>query len=167
MGESKDKKIGQVVLETLALERKQAEIMAQIDVKKQEIQKYFDENGLKKIEVSPRSNDAMVVAKKMERVYMKYDVKALKKKLGPEIFLEISRRSYNINDIDGLIKLLQSAGIKAKEFKKFIDVDIKIDNSEIKRLYDAKEISMEDLKGCYSATISKSIKIEESKGGSD
>lgn len=167
MSESKDKKIGQVVLETLALERKQAEIMAQIDVKKQEIQKYFDENGLKKIEVSPRSNDVMVVAKKTERVYMKYDVKALKKKLDPEIFLEISRRSYNINDIDGLIKLVQSAGIKAKEFKKFIDVDIKIDGAEVKRLYDAKEISMADLKGCYSATISKSIKIEESKGGSD
>ncbi len=98
------------------------------------------------------------------RCTIKYDVNKLKKQLDDELFVEATSREYKIKDINAMIGLMKEAGVKAKDFKALIDVEVKPNNQNIKMLYDAGEISMRQLKGTYKATITKTIKIEEQSG---
>lgn len=164
VGKATEQTIGKKIVETLALEKQLAEILTKIDANKASIQRYFDEHKIKTLEVEASGTSIKAIAKKQERVTLKYNAEALKKKLDPEVFLEVSKRTYTIPDVEAMIKLVRNNGVSAKEFKALIDTDIKIDNQAIKRLYDAHEINMNDLKGCYEAVISKKIIVDESKG---
>ena len=83
------------------------------------------------------------------------------------MFIEVTNRSYQIKDIDAMIKLMRDAGVRARDFKALIEAKITPDTQAIKRLYDAGEITMKQLKGTFKATISKSIKISEETGEKD
>lgn len=165
-----ENKTHNLILETLELEESAGKLLLQIDENKKKIQKYFDENGIKEMEV-PVSQTAKtqtkVVCKKTERATIKYDVDKLKEKLDDELFIEVTKRSYMIKDIDAMIKLMKESGVRARDFKALIEAKVTPDSQAIKRLYDAGEITMKTLKGTYQATISKSIKITEETGDKD
>ena len=95
---------------------------------------------------------------------MNYNVDLLKKRLDDEMFIEVTKRSYEISDINAMISLMKDAGVKAKDFKALIIPKISVDNQAVKRLYDAGEITMKQLKGTFTAKISKSIKYTEKAG---
>lgn len=159
-----------LILETLELEEQVGRMLLKIDENKKSIQKYFDENNLKRMDVpisDGTGKSLNVVCKKSERATIKYDVDKLKQRLDDEMFIEVTKRSYLIKDINAMIKLVRDAGVKAKEFKSLIEAKITPDGQAIKRLYDAGEITMKQLKGAYKATISKSIKITEETGDKD
>ena len=159
-----------LILETLELEEQTGKLLLQIDENKKKIQQYFDENGIKQMEVSvseTSKSKTVVVCKKTERATVKYDVDKLKEKLDDEMFIEVTNRSYQIKDIDAMIKLMRDAGVRARDFKALIEAKITPDTQAIKRLYDAGEITMKQLKGTFKATISKSIKISEETGEKD
>lgn len=173
-----ENKTHNLILETLELEEQAGSLLCKIDENKKKIQKYFDENGIKEMEVpvsrrSITSNnkkmtvESKVVCKKSERATIKYDVEKLKEKLDDELFLEATNRTYIITDINAMIKLVKDAGVRAKDFKSLIEAKITPDNQAIKRLYDAGEINMKTLKGTFKATISKTIKIAEVEGTGD
>lgn len=161
-----------LILETLELEEETGKLLLKIDENKKAIQKYFDENNIKQMEVPITSTEAdknldsrkKVVCKKFERANIKYDVDKLKSKLDDELFLEATKRTYYINDINKMINLVKDAGVQAKEFKALIEAKITPDTQAIKRLYDAGELTLKQLKGAYTATISKTIKITEETG---
>lgn len=155
-------KIKKVIEETLSLEEQVGKMLLQVDENKKKIQSYFDENGLKVLEV--HTTNKKLIAKKHERATIKYDVEKLRGRLDKDVFNEVTKRTYTISDIDGLIKLIRSAGISASEFKSYINVDVKADTQRLKELYEVKEVTLKDLKGCYTATISKNIKISEEIG---
>ena len=159
---SKDK-THNLILETLEKEAEVGRLLLEIDENKGKIQKYFDENGLKEVEV-PVDTNRRIICKKSERATIKYDVDKIKQKLDDEMFIEVTKRAYTITNIDEMIKLVKSAGIKAKDFKALIDAKVTVDGQAVKRLYDAGEITLKTLKGTYTATISKSIKITEEVG---
>lgn len=159
-----------LILETLELEEQAGKLLLQIDENKKKIQQYFDENGIKQMEVpvsETSKSKTVVVCKKTERATVKYDVDKLKEKLDDEMFIEVTNRSYQIKDIDAMIKLMRDAGVRARDFKALIEAKITPDTQAIKRLYDAGEITMKQLKGTFKATISKSIKISEETGEKD
>ena len=159
-----------LILETLELEEQTGKLLLQIDENKKKIQQYFDENGIKQMEVpvsETSKSKTVVVCKKTERATVKYDVDKLKEKLDDEMFIEATNRSYQIKDIDAMIKLMRDAGVRARDFKALIEAKITPDTQAIKRLYDAGEITMKQLKGTFKATISKSIKISEETGEKD
>lgn len=159
-----------LILETLELEEQVGRMLLKIDENKKSIQKYFDENNLKRMDVpisDGTSKSLNIVCKKSERATIKYDVDKLKQRLDDEMFIEVTKRSYSIKDINAMIKLVRDAGVKAKDFKSLIEAKITPDGQAIKRLYDAGEITMKQLKGAYKATISKSIKITEETGDKD
>lgn len=158
-----ENKTHNLILETLELEEQVGKLLLKIDENKEKIQKYFDENGLKEVTV-PADTSRRVVCKKSERATIKYDVDKLKEKLDDEMFIEVTKRTYTINNIDEMIKLVKSAGIRAKDFKSLIDAKVTVDGQAVKRLYEAGEITMRTLKGTFTATISKSIKISEEVG---
>lgn len=155
-----------LIIETRELEEQVGELLLKIDENKSKIQAYFDENNEKEIRV-PVLNNTTLVCKKQERVNMTYDVEKLKSKLDSELFLEVTKRSYTIKDINKMIEMIKDAGVKAKDFKALIEADVKVDAQAIKRLYDVGEITMKQLQGAYTAKISKSIKITEEAGEKD
>lgn len=165
-----ENKIHNLILETLELEEQAGELLIKIDENKKKLQKYFDEQGLTRMEV-PVSETAKsqikVVCKKSERATIKYDVDKLKERLSDELFIECTNRTYTIKDINEMIKLVRHAGVSAKDFKALIEAKVTPNTQAIKLLYDSGEISMKDLKGAYTATISKSIKITEETGDKD
>ena len=165
-----ENKTHNLILETLELEEQTGKLLLQIDENKKKIQQYFDENGIKQMEVpvsETSKRKTVVVCKKTERATVKYDVDKLKEKLDDEMFIEVTNRSYQITDIDAMIKLMRDAGVRARDFKALIEAKITPDTQAIKRLYDAGEITMKQLKGTFKATISKSIKISEETGEKD
>ena len=165
-----ENKTHNLILETLELEEQTGKLLLQIDEHTKKIQQYFDENGIKQMEVpvsETSKSKTVVVCKKTERATVKYDVDKLKEKLDDEMFIEVTNRSYQIKDIDAMIKLMRDAGVRARDFKALIEAKITPDTQAIKRLYDAGEITMKQLKGTFKATISKSIKISEETGEKD
>ena len=167
-----ENKTHNIILETLELEEQVGQLLLKIDENKKWIQKYFDENGIKEMEVpipttGKSKKETKVVCKKSERATIKYDVEKLKQKFDDELFLEMTKRCYTIPDINAMIALMKESGVRAKDFKSLIDIKVTADGQAIKRLYDAGEITMKDLKGTFQATISKSIKIAEETGDKD
>lgn len=165
-------KIKDLILQTFEIEEQAGKLLLQIDENKKRIQKFFDENNIKIMEV-PISLDKTtkkkvnVVCKKFERATIKYDVDKLKEKLDDEMFIEVTKRSYTIPDINAMIKLVKDSGVRARDFKALIEAKITPNTEAIKRLYDVGELDMNMLKGTYQATISKSIKISEETGDKD
>ena len=159
-----------LILETLELEEQAGKLLIQIDENKKKIQQYFDENGIKEMRVPVSETDTKqtnVICKRQERATIKYDVEKLKERLDDELFIEVTNRSYTIKDINAMISMLKEAGVRAKDFKALIETKIVANGQAIKRLYDAGEITMKQLKGTYTATISKAIKITEETGDKD
>ena len=120
-----------------------------------ELQKYFDNTTSNQI-----GNDDIVVTKR-ERINIIYNIYKLREKLDKNIFKKVTNRRYYVKDLDGLVELMKQAGIKPKDFKKYVDADISVDKSQIKKLYEAGEISISDLEGCFHATITKYIDVRE------
>lgn len=167
---SKDK-TKNLILETYELEEQVGNLLLKIDENKKKIQGYFDENNIKQLEIpivdESTKKGIKIICKKSERATITYDVDKLKEKLDDDLFIEVTKRSYIIKDIDAMIKLMKEAGVRAKDFKALIEANVKADSQAIKRLYDAGEITMKTLQGTFKATISKSIKITEETGGKD
>lgn len=160
-------KVENLIVDTHELERQAGNLLLQIDENKKKIQKYFDENGIKNMEIESTDECSKMICKKTERATIKYDVDKLKEKLDDEMFIEVTKRSYVIKDIDAMIKLMKENGVRARDFKALIDAKITPNSEAIKRLYDAGELDMKTLKGTFTATISKSIKIIEETGEKD
>lgn len=171
--ERSEEKAKKTVLDIYDLEVQIGNLLLQVDEKKASLDKYFDETKTKSLTAETQSSHGTLVkvcAKKQERATVQYDVDKLKKVLDNELFLEITKRTYTIKDIDKMVAMLKAAGVKPSEFKSLINVDIKPQNDKIKFLYDNKEITMDQLKGCFTVKISNSIRInevKEGKGGSD
>ena len=164
MNPLKDNELKSLVIETRCLEEQIGKLLLKVDENKEKLKEHFDATGEKEVRVElPGSNNVNIVCKKFERTNIKYDAEKLKKRVDNEIFLEITKRVYTIKDINKMIEMVRHAGVSARSFKELIDASVSIDNQAVKRLYDAGEISMKQLKGAFTATISKSIKITEEK----
>jgi hypothetical protein len=134
---------------------------------KSKIQMYFDKNpDVNIITVTSRNlekGSKVIEAKKVERVYIDYDIPALQKKLDKDVFDKIANKQFVVNDMDGLIELLKESGIKPKEFKPFIQVLLTPNKEALKQAYEVGTITKTDLDGCYTAKLVKSVQIKEKK----
>lgn len=89
-----------------------------------------------------------------------WDIPKLSKKLDKELFNEVIKKKYTINNMDDLITYLKSCGVNPKKFKKFIDVEESVDNKKIDELGELGKINMEQLSGCYELQANMSyVKI--------
>jgi regulator of replication initiation timing len=153
------------VIELYFLEKQLVELVDEIDKAKAKIARFFDENDdVKLMTVSgPELLDKNLVihAKKTERVIVKYDTEKLRKALGPDMLAEVIVKSHKLVDYPEFVKVCKKAGLKPKQAKAMIETTEKIDVDAMKKLYSMGELTLERLKGCYEATISKSIKLTE------
>lgn len=83
-------------------------------------------------------------------------------KLSKEDLSLIVKKTYIINDIDGLIDYLKSCGVDPKQFKTFLTIEKTVDNKKIDELSNIGKITEEDITGCYTIKESESyFKISE------
>lgn len=146
------------------IQKEMEKLTKTLNSNKVKIQSYFDEKKLKKLEIEPESAEGVkLVAQKEERCYIDYNVDAMQEKFDKELFNSLIVKDYEIIDIDGMISLLREAGVKPKDFKKLIRTIITLDTEALKQAFSLGDITKEDLEGCYTANIIKSIKIKEVK----
>lgn len=131
---------------------------------------FFRENrDVETLEVDDETLDnGVIVAKLSERISsLNYDVDALRASLGKEQFNEVVHKTYQVVDIDKLVSLLKNAGVSPSEFKQIIHIAETPDKAAIQQLFALGDITTEQLKGTYSATISQSVNISKKvrKGG--
>ena len=79
----------------------------------------------------------------------------LKENFDKEMANEIIVKRYFVNNMEGLTKYLKSIGADPKKFKQFISTEKSVDTDALNRLSDDKEISMEDVAGCYEVKESE------------
>lgn len=77
----------------------------------------------------------------------------LKKKLNKEIYKDVVKKTYIVNDMQGLVKYLKSCGVDAKKFKKFINVSEEANETKLDYLYDTGKINKKDIAGCYEVLM--------------
>jgi hypothetical protein len=152
----------------VSLEKQLSSLKEEYDSNRTSIQKYFEDKNIESLEVdSENASEVVYVAKKIERMSIVYDVDKLKEKLDKEILSEILVKNYFIRDFNKLRTLMKKAGMSAKDFKECIGASEAVNKKSIEQLHSLGDITVADIKGCFTATLTKYVQIKEKKGGSD
>ena len=121
-------------------------------------------NGISEFDFEKESLDgrSVVTVKNIKKVTVTFDADKLEKRLDKELCNEFIEKKYEINNIEGLVKYLKSCGVDPKEFKKYINVEKKVNNKKLDEISNLGDITEEDLKGCFTTKESVGyIKITE------
>lgn len=116
-------------------------------------------NGMNKFQYEETSR--VIDVKSITQKRIVWDVEKLEQKLDKEICNEVITKTYEINNIEGLIKYLKSFGVNPKKFKSFLNVQKKVDNKKLNELSEIGDINKKDLEGCYELKESEGyVKID-------
>lgn len=119
--------------------------------------RYFDKSGERQL-----SNDDCVVYVQ-ERVNVKYDIDALKEVLPIEVFQDVVQIERKVKDWRKIVRFLRSKGFTKddiRDFKAMFDVTKSVDQAKLSKYHEIGEVSMKDLKGCYDASVKKSVVLK-------
>lgn len=100
---------------------------------------------------------------KSDKVTTTYYTNKLKENLDVEIFNEAVSRTYNIPDIEKMIKMLKKYKVPAKEFKQLLEINEQINVEVLNNMYELGDITDDDLLGCYETNITHAIKVTAKK----
>lgn len=137
-----------------------------------EISEYMSSLELTEYEFSVDGDELLSVptriytCKRVEPKQIVYDAVKVSKAVGKINSKALIIKTYKINDMQGLVALLKKHCVSPKEFKKYIDVDMAVDEQKLDSLYQTGLVTIEDLKGCYEVRRRKpywSIKEKVSK----
>lgn len=164
------------IIKANRLAKREKQINEQIAEEKEkcaaEISEYMNLLGLTEYEFSVDGDELLSVplrvytCKRVEPKQIVYDAEKVSKAVGKINSKALITKTYKINDMQGLIALLKKYCVSPKEFKKYIDVDMSVDEQRLDSLYQTGLVTIEDLKGCYEIKRRKaywSIKEKVSK----
>lgn len=146
-------KIEQVMDEVVSLNNQIRGLEMLLSQKKAVVGKYFEATGNRQLQ-----NDEATVFLS-ERTSIKYDVQKVVKKLGKKAYAFVDR-TYTILDWDGFTRLCSAHGISPKELKQFVFVDKVVNQDKLSKLYEKGEVSLDELSGCYDATVNRSVVLK-------
>lgn len=121
--------------------------------KKDQMAKYFTVTGQKSV-----ANDECTVFVQ-ERTKIEYNVDAILETLGKDEAKRFVEWSYSIPDFKQFALFLKSKGITAKDVRPFLSVKKEVNQNKLTKLYEKGEITLEDLDGCYTASVTKSVAL--------
>ena len=116
--------------------------------------RYFDKSGERSA-----SNDECTVYVQ-ERTNIDYDIDALKQTLPRDQYDSFVVTEHSIDDWKGFCHLLKKHGLTAQEVRPFISIVRKVDQQKLNQMYEHGAITIQDLHGCYTATVKKSIVLK-------
>lgn len=122
--------------------------------KKHILAKYFQKSGNRSI----RSEN--VTCYQQDRTKITYDIPAIKRSLPKDKYKMFINEKHYVMDWEGFVRMCKSYGIKPAELRPFISVESEVDQEKLKKLYDKKVIGIEDLEGCYDATVTSSVALK-------
>lgn len=122
-----------------------------LDQKKATMAKYFDKTGERSV-----ANDECSVYVQ-ERTEVDYDIDAITEQLEPSITDQFIDRTRSVKDWSAFVALCKKHGISPKELRPYITVTRKVNQEKLSKLYEKGVVSLSDLKGCYTATVKKSV----------
>ena len=125
-----------------------------LNQKKATMAKYFDKSGERSA-----SNDECTVYVQ-ERTNIDYDIDALKQTLPRDQYDSFVVTEHSIDDWKGFCRLLKKHGLTAQEVRPFISIVRKVDQQKLNQMYEHGAITIQDLHGCYTATVKKSIVLK-------
>ena len=125
-----------------------------LNQKKATMARYFDKSG----ERSASNDDCTVYVQ--ERTNIDYDIDALKQTLPREQYDSFVVTEHSIDDWKGFCRLLKKHGLTAQEVRPFISIVRKVDQQKLNQMYEHGAITIQDLHGCYTATVKKSIVLK-------
>ena len=125
-----------------------------LNQKKATMAKYFDKTG----ERSASNDDCTVYVQ--ERTNIDYDIDALKQSLPRDQYDSFVVTEHSIDDWKGFCRLLKKHGLTAEEVRPFISIVRKVDQQKLNQMYEHGAITIQDLHGCYTATVKKSIVLK-------
>jgi len=123
---------------------------------RQKILAYFD----KFVASGSKIQGKIAQITKSEVTTVTYFIDKLKKTLDPDILSEVIERTYSVDDMNGLIKLMKRYKVDPKEFKKLITITESVNKKVLDELFEVGELTMEDLEDCYEVSISARINVE-------
>lgn len=121
--------------------------------KKDQMAKYFTVTGQKSV-----ANDECTVFVQ-ERTKIEYDVDAILETLGKDEAKRFVEWSYSIPDFKRFALFLKSKGLTAKDVRPFLSVKKEVNQDKLTKLYEKGEITLDDLDGCYTASVTKSVAL--------
>ena len=125
-----------------------------LNQKKATMARYFDKSG----ERSASNDDCTVYVQ--ERTNIDYDIDALKQALPRDQYDSFVVTEHSIDDWKGFCRLLKKHGLTAQEVRPFISITRKVDQQKLNQMYEHGAITIQDLHGCYTATVKKSIVLK-------
>ena len=125
-----------------------------LNQKKATMAKYFDKSGERSA-----SNDERTVYVQ-ERTNIDYDIDALKQTLPRDQYDSFVVTEHSIDDWKGFCRLLKKHGLTSQEVRPFISITRKVDQQKLNQMYEHGAITIQDLHGCYTATVKKSIVLK-------
>ena len=125
-----------------------------LNQKKATMAKYFDKTG----ERSASNDDCTVYVQ--ERTNIDYDIDALKQSLPRDQYDSFVVTEHSIDDWKGFCRLLKKHGLTSQEVRPFISIVRKVDQQKLNQMYEHGAITIQDLHGCYTATVKKSIVLK-------
>ena len=125
-----------------------------LNQKKATMAKYFDKSGERSA-----SNDECTVYVQ-ERTNIDYDIDALKQTLPRDQYDSFVVTEHSIDDWKGFCRLLKKHGLTAQDVRPFISITRKVDQQKLNQMYEHGAITIQDLHGCYTATVKKSIVLK-------
>jgi len=93
------------------------------------------------------------------RTSIKYDIEKLKEVLDADLFAGITSWDIKIDSPKLFMSTMKSLGLKSKDVRKFATFSRVLDKDKLNQMYDVGEISLKELKECYTANTTSSVKI--------
>lgn len=127
-----------------------------LDQKKNIMAKYFDKTGNRSV-----SNDDCTVFVQ-ERTTINYDVEKIRNRLSKdkcEKFIE-SERYVDSENWKTFVRLMKKYNVPPIEMFKSMKTRRVVDQKKLSRMYENGEIELKELKGCYEASVKKSVVLK-------
>jgi hypothetical protein len=147
--------LAQLINEMFTLKKQRESIDAKYQARRLELLRVFDKSPLKKLS----SGLHTAICKKS--LVMDYDVEKMDKnnKLPQDLKAKIINKEILIENYPAIVQLLKDAGVSPADFKKYISVRKTVNKDVVKQLFEQELISLDDIQGCYTADMKRSIEI--------
>lgn len=153
-----------LVKETYELQQQEKELQSKIKDNKIKIQNYFDSQETMNEKIKTLNVDG-IRATMVESAYINYNALKLEEKLkkNKKRFLidKLIKKEYRIFNIKAFMDLMKLTNLSPYEVKSHIVIDRKVDNNEVKKAFEKGEITPEDLEGCMTTKLVKSIRFNK------
>lgn len=118
--------------------------------------RYFEKTGNRQ-----RENDDCLVYVQ-ERTNIEYNTDMLAEVLPTEVYKDVVEVSASIENWKKFVRYLRDCGLskeQIKELKHLVNVEKKVNQQKLSKYYENGTVNINDLKGCYNASVKKSVSV--------